>query len=55
MLCVFQNKYGDSLALLNELNIPVKDLPAAAQEDVAFGLGFATAEELDQWLESVES
>lgn len=55
MLCVFQNKYGDALALLNELSIPVKDLPAAAQEDVAFGLGFATAEELDQWLESVES
>lgn len=55
MLCVFQNKYGDALALVNELNIPVKELPAAAQEDVAFGLGFSTADELNQWLESVES
>ena len=55
MLCVFQNKYGDALSLVNELSIPAKDLPAAAQEEVAFGLGFSTAEELDQWLESVES
>jgi len=55
MLCVFQNKYGDALALVNELNIAVKDLPAAAREDVEPGLGFATAEELEQWLESAES
>lgn len=55
MLCVFENKYGDALALVNELNIPVNSLPAAAQEEVEMGLGFSTAEELDMWLESVES
>ena len=55
LLCVFQNKYGDALALVNELNIPVKSLPAAAQEEVAMGLGFSTPEELEMWLESVES
>lgn len=55
MLCVFENKYGDALALVNELGIAVKDLPAAAQEDVEPGLGFSTAEELEMWLESVES
>lgn len=55
MLCVFENKYGDALALVNELNIPVKNLPAAAQEEVALGLGFSTAEEMEMWLESVES
>jgi len=55
MLCVFENKYGDALALVNELNIPVKNLPAAAQEEVTMGLGFSTAEEMEMWLESVES
>jgi len=54
-LCVFENKYGDALALVNELNIPVKNLPAAAQEEVTMGLGFSTAEEMEMWLESVES
>lgn len=55
MLCVFENKYGDALSMVNELNIPVKSLPAAAQEDVEHGLGFSTPEELEMWLESVES
>ena len=55
MLCVFENKYGDALALVKELNIPLKSLPAAAQEDVQPGLGFSTPEELEMWLESVES
>lgn len=55
MLCVFENKYGDALALVNELNIAARDLPAAAQEDVETGMGFDTAEEMEQWLESVES
>lgn len=55
MLCVFENKYGDALALVKELNIPLKSLPAAAQEDVEPGLGFSTPEELEMWLESVES
>ena len=30
-------------------------LPAAAQEDVEMGLGFDTPEEMEMWLESVES
>ena len=55
MLCVFENKYGDALALVNELNIAVSSLPAAAQEDVEMGLGFDTPEEMEMWLESVES
>ncbi len=55
MLCVFENKYGDALALVNELNIAMDTLPAAAQEEVEMGLGFSTADELEMWLESVES
>lgn len=55
MLCVFENKYGDALALVRETGVELSSLPAAAQEDVAGGLGFSTAQELEQWLESVES
>lgn len=54
-LCVFENKYGDALALVRELGIPVQNLPAAAREEVERGLGFDSSEELDAWLESVES
>ena len=55
MLCVFENKYGDALALVRELGVAVKELPAAAQEEVENGIGFDTAQEMDMWLESVES
>ncbi len=55
MLCVFENKYGDAMALVNELNIAVKDLPAAAREEAERGIGFSSAEEMEMWLESVES
>ena len=55
MLCVFQNKYGDGLALVNELTLEVDDLPSAVQEDLRRGMGFSTLAELEQWLESVES
>lgn len=54
-LCVYENKYGDSMALVRETEIPLQNLPAAAQEALENGLGFSTAEELEAWLESVES
>ncbi|MDD3334025.1 MAG: hypothetical protein PHI98_00770 [Eubacteriales bacterium] len=54
-LCVFQNKYGDALALINELEIDLRSLPAAIQEELDAGVGFSTPEEMEQWLESVES
>jgi len=54
-LCVFQNKYGDALALVSELETDVSTLPAALQEELAEGIGFPNAEELDKWLESAES
>lgn len=55
LLCVFQNKYGDALALVSELDIHLNTLPAAVQEELMEGVGFSTEEELEQWLESVES
>lgn len=54
-LCVYQNKYGDSLALINELDLRLDSLPAVLQEELSVGMGFSGAEELEQWLESVES
>ena len=55
MLCVFQNKYGDALALVKELDLLLTVLPDDAQQAVRTGKGFATIEELEQWLEGVES
>lgn len=55
MLCVFQNKYGDALALVEALDLPISDLPDAYQEELRPGKGFDTQAELAQWLESVES
>ena len=54
-LCVFENRYGDAMALVRELELPVSGLPAAVQEEVEMGVGFSTAEELEMWLEGVES
>lgn len=55
MLCVFKNRYGDALALVSELNIPLSELPDAYQEEIRPGKGFSTQEDLDLWLESIES
>ena len=55
MLCVFQNRYGDALALVKELNVPLNELPEAYREELRPGRGFDSMEELAQWLESVES
>ena len=55
MLCVFQNRYGDALALVKELNVSLTELPDAYQEELRPGKGFDTLEMLTQWLESIES
>jgi len=55
MLCIFQNKYGDALALVEELNLPLSDLPDSYQEELRPGKGFSTQEELAQWLEAADS
>lgn len=54
-LCIYENRYGDAMALVNELETPLSSLPSAAQEEARHGLGFSTPEELEAWLESVES
>lgn len=54
-VCVFENRYGDAMALVRQLPIQLSALPAAAQEEIEMGKGFSSSEELDAWLESVES
>ena len=55
MLCVFQNKYGDALAMVKELDLLLTELPDDAQQAVRQGKGFSTIEELEQWLEGADS
>lgn len=55
MLCVFRNKYGDALALVEALDLPISDLPDACQEELRPGKAFDTQEALAQWLEAAES
>ena len=55
MLCVFQNKYGDALALVKELDLLLTELPDAVQQTVRSGKGFATIEDLEKWLEGADS
>ena len=55
MLCVFQNKYGDALALVKELDLLLSELPDSVQQTVRQGKGFSTIEELEKWLEGADS
>lgn len=54
-LCIFRNRYGDALALVRELGVPLSDLPDNVQEDVRAGMGFDDEVTLEKWLESVQS
>lgn len=54
-LCIFRNRYGDALALVRELGVPLSDLPDDVQEDVRAGMGFDDDVTLEKWLESVQS
>ncbi len=55
MLCIFQNKYGDALALVKELDLLLTELPDNVQQAVRSGKGFSTIEELEKWLEGADS
>ena len=55
MLCVFENRYGDALALVQETDIRLSALPASCQEEILPGKAFDTLEDVENWLESVES
>lgn len=55
MLCIWQNRYGDALALVKELGVAVGEMPDSVQDEVRSGKGFDTQEALEKWLESAES
>lgn len=55
MLCIWQNRYGDALALVKQLDSAVGELPESVQQEVRQGKGFDSQDALEQWLESVES
>lgn len=55
MLCVFQNRYGDALALVKELDLLLTELPDNLQQTIRQGKGFSTIEELEKWLEGADS
>ena len=55
MLCIFQNKYGDALALVEALDLPLTELPDSYQEEIRPGKGFSTQDDLAQWLEAADS
>lgn len=55
MLCIWQNRYGDALALVKELGVAVGEMPDSVQDELRRGKGFDTREALEKWLESAES
>ena len=55
VLGVFENKYGDAMAFVRSLETSLDSLPESIQEEVRLGKGFDSMEDLEQWLENVES
>lgn len=54
-VCVWQNRYGDALALLRELDLPLAALGEETQSSIRAGIGFDTEAELNAFIESIES
>ncbi len=55
VLSLFENKYGDAMAFVRSLEIDMDALPESIAEEVRMGKGFDSLEEVEQWLESIES
>ncbi len=55
MLCLFENRYGDALGLIRETGVQLGDLPESIQQEVRTGKGFASQDEAEKWLESIDS
>lgn len=55
VLGVYENRYGDGYALRTQLDIPISDLPENVRESVHLGVAFDRAEEIESWLETLES
>lgn len=55
VLGVYENKYGDGYALRTQLDIPLSDLPESLRETAHLGLAFSSDQEIENWLETLES
>ncbi len=55
VLGVFENKYGDAMAFVQSLQMPLSSLPDSMQEEVRQGKGFDSLEDVEAWLENIES
>lgn len=55
VLGVYTNEYGDGYALEKQLEVPVGELTEDVMESVHLGLSFASMEEIESWLETLES
>lgn len=55
LLCIFQNRYGDALALVRETDVSLNEISEDVQDQVRSGLGFSNLEEAEKWLEGIAS
>ena len=55
VLGVYYNEYGDGYALKQQLEVPISDLTKELMETIHLGLPFATMQEIESWLETLES
>ena len=55
VLGIYENAYGDGYALKAQLDIPLSALPEDLLETVHLGIGFGSAQAVEQWLETFES
>lgn len=55
VLGIYENAYGDGYALRAQLDIPLSALPEDLLETVHLGIGFGSAQAVEQWLETFES
>lgn len=51
-LCIFQNVYGDGLALVEETDCMIEEMKEEAREKLFSGIGFDTREEVEAWIEA---
>ena len=52
---LYYNEYGDGYALKQQLEVPISDLTKELMETIHLGLPFATMQEIESWLETLES
>lgn len=55
MLGVYNNEYGDGYALKKQLLVPIGDLTEEMMTTIHLGVGFASMQEIESWLETLES